>query len=123
MAAPGTYRDPSTRGCWETCTACGRCSKKGTSACPLPNSCSGRFDMNGKIDPHLDDFCQCTQGVLRWRTQEGRVIITKYGRNPFRGSIQRESKTEDERDWDSYVADMQEKLDNPNWNPIKVYNE
>ena len=34
-----------------------------------------------------------------------------------------EKKSEDERDWDSYVADMREKMDDPNWNPIAIYEE
>jgi hypothetical protein len=37
--------------------------------------------------------------------------------------VKYEKVTEDERDWDSYVKDMREKLDNPNWNPIGIYEE
>ena len=121
MAAMGAYRNPTTRACWETCSVCGRCNKKGTSACPLPNSCSGRIDPYGQTDPHPDDWCDCKNGVLRWKAKKGNVIMVRYPKNPFVSTVQHEHKTEDERDWDSYLNDAREKLDNPDSNPIQVY--
>lgn len=121
MAANGTYRNPSTRDCWTFCTSCNRCGDKGKYAkCA---DCSGRYDPSGRIDPHPDDFCQCSEGVLRWRTQQGRVIITKFKTNPFKGEVRYQKKSQDERDWDSYVSDMREKMNDPNWNPITMYEE
>jgi hypothetical protein len=31
-----------------------------------------------------------------------------------------ETKTQDEKDWESYVHDLREKLDNPNYDPIMI---
>jgi hypothetical protein len=76
-----------------------------------------------KVTADNDDFCDCKNGVLRWKTQQGRLITTKFKTNPFKGQVKYERITEDERDWDSYVKDMREKLDNPNWNPIGIYEE
>lgn len=120
MAAPGAYKNPALRRCWETCGSCGRCTKMGTSACPLRGICSGRYDPHGQIDADIDDFCDCKNGVLRWKTKEGRRIIVKYYANPFMGRVRTHNKTEDERDWDSYLQDMRERLDNPDYNPIVI---
>lgn len=49
--------------------------------------------------------------------------MTRFKSNPFKNKVQYEKKTEDERDWDAYVNDMREKLDDPNWNPITIINE
>lgn len=121
MAAKGTYKNPTEKWCWTFCTSCNRCQDKGRyTAC---NSCSGRYDPEGKIDVHNDDFCDCRNGVLRWRTQEGKLIMTRFKSNPYRGEVKYEKKSEDERDWDSYVKDMREKLNDPNWNPITIVDE
>ena len=60
---------------------------------------------------------------MRWRTQEGKLIITRFKSNPFKGKVNYEKKTQDERDWDSYVKDMREKLGDPNFNPITIVDE
>ncbi len=121
MSAKGSYKNPTENPCWIFCASCNRCQDKGRySKC---KSCSGRYDPEGKIDPHPDDFCDCKNGVLRWRTQEGRLVMTRFKSNPFKGTVKYEKKSEDERDWDSYVKDMREKLNNPNWNPITIVDE
>jgi hypothetical protein len=120
VAAPGSYQNPFLKSCWETCGACGRCDKKGKRGCPQPWTCSGRFDPHGRIDPDRDDFCDCKNGILRWKTQKGQRIITPYNGNPFGGQVMAKSKTQDEKDWDAYLNDMQEKLDNPDYSPIQI---
>jgi hypothetical protein len=121
MAADGSYQNPSNKDCWTYCTSCSRCADKGRyTHC---NKCSGRFDPKGKIEVHPEDFCDCKNGTLRWRTQEGRIIMTKFKSNPFKGQVKYEQKSEDERDWDSYVSDMREKMDDPTWNPITIVDE
>jgi hypothetical protein len=121
MTLPGTYENPSTKPCWAFCSSCNRCQDKGRySKCV---SCSGRYDPLGKTDPHPDDFCDCKNGVLRWITREGRLIITRFKSNPFKGKVKYEKKTQDERDWDSYVKDMREKLGDPHFNPITIVDE
>jgi hypothetical protein len=49
--------------------------------------------------------------------------MTRFKTNPFKGEVKYEKKSEDERDWDSYVNDMREKMNDPNWNPITIVNE
>ena len=118
MAANGSYENPSVKDCWTFCSSCNRCSSKGAySKC---KGCSGRYDPAGKVDPDIDDFCDCKNGILRWKTQQGRLVITKFKSNPFKGEVRYEKKSEDERDWDSYVNDMREKMNDPNWNPITI---
>jgi hypothetical protein len=46
--------------------------------------------------------------------------VTRFKTNPFKGEVKYEKKSEDERDWDSYVKDMREKMDDPTFNPIAI---
>jgi hypothetical protein len=119
MTAVGTHKNPSEKPCWIYCGSCGRCGDKGRyTKC---NGCSGRYDPNGTTDVDNDDFCDCKNGTLRWKTKSGKLIITKFKSNPFAGEVKYQKKSEDERDWDSYVKDMREKMQDPNWNPISFY--
>lgn len=121
MVARGTYKNAVENWCWIFCPSCNRCQDKGKySKC---NGCSGRFDPEGTIEPDPQDFCDCRNGILRWKTKQGRLIITKFKSNPFKGTVKYEKKSEDERDWDSYVNDMREKLNDPHWNPITIIDE
>jgi hypothetical protein len=118
MPSNGPTINPTQRWCWSFCSSCNRCSDKGRySQC---GDCSGRYDPQLKIEPDRDDFCDCRNGNLRWKTQTGKLIVTKFKSNPFKGEVKYVKKTQDEQDWDSYVADMREKLDNPNWDPITI---
>jgi hypothetical protein len=117
----GTYKNPTEKPCWTFCASCNRCQDKGRySKC---NGCSGRYDPEGIIDADIDDYCDCKNGNLRWKTKQGRLIMTRFKSNPFKGTVKYEKKSEDERDWDSYVADMREKMDDPKWNPISIVDE
>ena len=121
MTLPGSYQNPSDKQCWSFCSSCNRCQDKGRyTKC---GSCSGRYDPLGRIDECREDFCDCRNGVLRWKTKEGKLIITRFKTNPFKGEVKYEKKSEDERDWDSYVDDMREKMDDQNFNPITIYEE
>ena len=111
-------QNPSSKPCWETCAACYRCKDKGRyTKC---HSCSGRHDPFLRTDPDPDDFCSCTEGILRWRAKDGRLIVSKYRSNPFATKLITETKTQDEKDWEAYVWDLREKLDNPNYDPILI---
>jgi hypothetical protein len=117
----GTYKNPTERPCWTFCPSCNRCQDKGRySAC---RGCSGRYDPEGVTDPDIDDYCDCKNGNLRWKTKQGKLIMTRFKTNPFKGTVKYEKKSEDERDWDSYLADMREKMNDPNWNPITIVDE
>lgn len=119
MTLPGTYSNPSHRQCWGTCQSCFRCEDKGRyTHC---KDCSGRHDPRGHIDPDIDDYCDCRNGILRWKTQKGQRVIVPIKSNPFGGKVMAESRTEDERDWESYLGEMRERFDNPNWDPIELY--
>ena len=108
--------NPSSRWCWNTCPACYRCADKGRySQC---SGCSGRHDPFLRTDPDPDDFCQCTEGVLRWRAKDGRLLVSQYRTDPFKTKIMSARKTQDEAEYDAYVKDLREKLDNPNFDPI-----
>jgi hypothetical protein len=119
MAAKGYYKDPVERSCWGTCQSCGRCQNFGSNSL-CGNVCSGRWDPDGKIDPDGRDFCDCKNGWLRWKTQKGQMLYAKYNRNPFSGTVQSESVTEDERDYDAYVNDMREKMGDPTYTPVTI---
>jgi len=118
MSGPGTYRNPGEKQCWETCPACFRCAAKGTRL--QCQNCSGRFDIEGMVDPDPDDMCRCAEGILQWKPKNGKLIQTRYRVNPYGGKIIREEKTEDERDWESYVTDLQNRFEDPNYNPIQI---
>jgi hypothetical protein len=122
MALPGSYKNPSERPCWSYCSSCSRCADKGRyTAC---NGCSGRFDPKGMVDVNNDDYCDCKNGNLRWTPKNGgKSFIVKFKSNPFKAKVTYEKKSEDERDWDSYVSDMREKMNDPTWNPITIVDE
>jgi hypothetical protein len=67
------------------------------------------------IDINNDDYCDCKNG--------GKSFIVKFKSNPFKAKVTYEKKSEDERDWDSYVSDMREKMNDPTWNPITIVDE
>ena len=119
LTSPGSYENPADKPCWEYCTSCGRCEKKGTSACPYRNTCSGRFDPKGVRIAHPDDSCRCKEGVLQWVTQDGKLAQSRFLSNPFSGIVKYEGKTQDEIDWEDYLKDAREKLDDPDWDPIQ----
>ena len=121
MSSVGPTINPTNKWCWTFCTSCNRCQDKGRyTKC---SGCSGRYDPDLKIVADNDDYCDCKNGVLRWKTKQGKLVMTKFKTNPFKGKVTYERKTEDERDWDSYVNDMREKLNDPNWNPITIYED
>jgi hypothetical protein len=116
MAAAGTYVNPSDKRCWHTCSACLRCEDKGMWA--KCQNCSGRHDPFGITDPDIDDKCRCTEGILQFVTFKREFKQVKYKSNPFTGQIITKPKTEDERDWESYLQSMRDKLESPDWDPI-----
>lgn len=117
MALPGSFENASEKDCWQTCASCYRCKNKTRyTKCA---GCSGRHDPYGQMGPDLDDYCDCTQGVLRWRTKSGKLTITRMKSDPFAGQMLTERDTVDERDWNAYLQDVREKMDNPTWDPIK----
>ena len=69
-------------------------------------------------------FCpSCNRCQDKGRYTKCNGCSGRFKTNPFKGTVKYEKKSEDERDWDSYVADMREKLDNPTWNPITIVDE
>ena len=111
-------KNPVFNDCWKFCSSCSRCQDKGRYT--KGSGCSGRYDPKLIIDPDPDDYCDCKNGVLRWRSKQGKLLIAKFKTNPFKGEVKYEKKSEDERDWDSYVNDMREKMNDPTFNPITI---
>lgn len=56
---------------------------------------------------------------MQWVTQEGRVVGFRFKSDPFAGTVQYETVSQDESDWQSYLNDAREKLDDPNYDPIQ----
>lgn len=110
--------NPIERSCWKTCPACLRCEDKGTkSQCA---HCSGRRDPKLIKDPHdIDDKCRCTEGILQYRLQTGKLIKTNYPHDPFQGTVYSKETSQDERDWDAYLYKQRELLGDENWNPVQ----
>lgn len=125
MAAKGYYKNPTDRSCFELCTSCFRCSTryynqvKGVGT-PCSN-CSGCHDPHGEIDPHPDHYCRCTEGIMQWVSKQGHLIVRKLPGNPFQGDITVHSESGEDRDWKAYLTEMREKLDDPTWDPIEIY--
>lgn len=69
--------------------------------------------------PHHRDYCRCKEGVLQWVTQEGKLAQSYYLSDPYGGVVKYEGKTDDEVDWEDYIEDAREKLDDPDWDPIQ----
>jgi len=72
------------------------------------------------IDEHPDDVCACTEGVLRYRTERGQLIVRPYRSNPYNATVKQRVKTDDERDWDAYLQEYRERMDNPYISPISI---
>ncbi len=116
LAPKGTYRDPFAKSCWKTCGSCGRCSNKGTR--PECRSCSGRVDEYGQKVPHIDDLCRCAEGILQLVSKEGKMYQVRMPNDPFKGKVTHEGKTEDERDYESYLREQREIRDDPAWDAV-----
>lgn len=115
------YRDPVNKHCFRPCVSCFRCANKGMKIeC---DSCSGRPDPTGERIPHTDDFCDCRNGVMRWMTKDGRLVVRRFMSNPFKGTVKTDAVTSDESDWNAYLYERREQIDNPEWDPIIVTEE
>lgn len=121
MAAPGSYKNPLDRTCFVGCASCHRCEKRARSECPLPNSCSGRPDREGMRDPHPDDICRCKDGVMRWVTKSQRVIIRRFTSSPFAGAVKTDSLDQDDRDWNAFIAEKREALDDEHYDALQFH--
>lgn len=119
MAAPGTYKNPAERDCWETCQACYRCAARGTKAKCV--DCSGRFDLLGVTDPDDDDLCRCTEGILQYKPRNAPLIQVRYRTNPFETKVMQKEKLQDETDWDDYVQTLREKFQDEDYDPITFH--
>lgn len=120
LTTPGSYENPADKDCWKYCRSCGRCENRFNNYCDSKcNGCSGRFDPRGMRHPHHRDYCRCKEGVLQWVTQEGKLAQSYYLSDPYGGVVKYEGKTDDEVDWEDYISDAREKLDDPDWDPIQ----
>lgn len=112
-------RNPSDKSCWKTCPSCFKCEnrRRNYGVC---GSCSGKHDPYGHYYPDPDDYCDCVNGILRHRTASGRLIVRKFMSNPYAGSVRTDAETQDERDWNSFIAEQRELRHDPTFNPIQI---
>jgi len=82
------------------------------------DSCSGHPDQGGQRIPHDDHFCDCANGVMRWVTKDGRLIVRRYLSNPFKSEVRTDAVSQDERDWNEFLSHKREMLNNPEYDPI-----
>lgn len=113
-----SFRNPTEKWCWVTCASCFRCHDKGRY--PSCGSCSGRSEALRVIEPDPDDYCDCRNGILRYRTKSGRFIMRKFMSNPYKGEVKTDAETQDERDWNAFIDEKREKMDDPTWDPIQM---
>lgn len=117
----GTYRNPRDRSCFVGCASCFRCEKRASSACPIPNGCSGRPDEEGVRVPHPDDLCRCKEGNMQWVTRDGKVLRRRFTSSPFASKVITDSHTQDDRDWNAFVTEKREALNDENWDPLQFH--
>ncbi len=112
------WENPSTLPCWSTCSSCFRCEDKGKYA--KCNRCSGRHDTDAQRDPYdIDDRCRCKEGILQYRLQTGQMIQRRFYSDPFAGKVVTDSVDQDEIEWNQYVDEQRERMDDPNFDPIQ----
>lgn len=113
--------NPADRSCFIPCVSCNRCAQKGSmAAC---SSCSGRFDPKLRRDPYdIDDRCRCREGVLQYRTKMGRLVIVKLPTNPFKKRMVFDAMSQDEKEWERYVDEERERLNDPGFDPVRFAN-
>lgn len=103
--------------CFQPCASCFKCVNYGTtSGC---SGCPGRVDDLRRRYPDPDDRCDCKNGILRHRLQNGKLIMRKFQSNPFAGTVKTDATTEYESDWNSWLLERREQYDDPNWDPIQ----
>jgi hypothetical protein len=73
-----------------------------------------------RLDPYdIDDRCRCAEGVLQFRVKDGRLLKKNFMSNPFAGKVITDAETPDERDWNQYIKERREQLDDPNYDPVR----
>lgn len=114
--------NPAERNCWRICVSCFKCSEKGKYA--KCGSCSGRFDPGPalKFDPYdRDQYCDCRNGILRHRLQTGQLVMKKFLTNPYAGKVVTDAVSEDEEEWNRYIAERREALNDEHWDPLRFH--
>lgn len=118
-----TGMNPSELNCFLSCASCTRCSEKGRYA--KCQHCSGRHDPSLRKDPYdIDDVCRCNEGILQWRVNSGKekgmLVQRRLKSDPFGGQVKTDAVSQDERDWNAYLKEKREIMNDPNWDPIIV---
>lgn len=112
---------PQEKFCFLICSSCYRCEKKGSSACPQPNSCSGHVetDEGHNWDSRdRDDYCRCKEGVLQVRLKNGMMVQRRFQSSPFAAEVKTDAISEDERDWNAYIDEQRELRDDPTFDGL-----
>lgn len=109
------------RDCWKPCRSCWKCEDQGKFAkCA---TCPGRADYFRRMYPDPDSYCDCKNGVLRHRTKWGQLIVRKFMSSPYEGRVQTDAISEDEEEWNNYLNERREFLQNPTWDPVRFLDD
>ena len=108
---------PQDKRCFVPCPSCFRCSDYRVKAeCA---SCPGRLDTERRRYPDPDDFCDCKNGVLRYRLRTGKLVMRRFESSPFEATVKTDAVSEYEADWNRFIQQKREELDDPGWDPIR----
>jgi hypothetical protein len=55
---------------------------------------------------------------MRWVTKKDFLVIRRFESNPFKKNVQTDAKKEDERDWDAFISEKREAMDDELYDPI-----
>jgi hypothetical protein len=54
--------------------------------------------------------------------KSGRLIRRRFATNPFKGKVTTEKITQDESEWNSWIKEKREQLDDPSFDPVTFAN-
>lgn len=113
--------NPTEKSCYRACRSCWRCADKGRWLDRGCSTCPGRYDPQDRFQSDPDDTCRCSEGVLNYLTKSEprRHLVRRFESNPFQSNVKTDAETEDERDWNAFVNEKREQLQDATWDPVR----
>jgi hypothetical protein len=59
---------------------------------------------------------------MRWVTKKDYLVIRRFESNPFAATVTTDAKSEDERDWDAFITEKREAMNDELYDPITFTN-
>jgi hypothetical protein len=56
-------------------------------------------------------------------TKDGKLVVRRFMSNPFKSEVKTDAVSEDEKDWNAYLYERREQLNDPEWDPIVITEE